>query len=86
MQQTKMALYAQKLYDRYDRNHKHDLYVPRIPDPVPPAIEWHNKKPSRLSLSSASLSIISMMSSATDSPWKGKINENKVRRRIIKKD
>ena len=25
-----------------------------IPEPVPPAIEWHNTKPSRLSLPSAS--------------------------------
>jgi hypothetical protein len=28
------------------------MYEP-IPDPVPPAIEWHNTKPSKLSLPSA---------------------------------
>lgn len=34
-----------------------------IPEPVPPATEWHNTNPSRLSLLSASLSIISRISS-----------------------
>lgn len=36
----------------------------RKPEPVPPAIEWHRTKPSRLSLPSASLSIISIRSSS----------------------
>lgn len=44
------------------------MYEP-IPDPVPPAIEWHSTNPSRLSLPSASRSIMSNTSSCNVSPW-----------------
>jgi hypothetical protein len=42
----------------------------KLPEPVPPAIEWQRTNPSRLSLPSASLSIMSMISSSTCSPCK----------------
>jgi len=44
-----------------------NIYDPN-PEPVPPAIEWHNMKPSNESLPSASLSIISVISSTFSSP------------------
>jgi hypothetical protein len=47
------------------------------PEPVPPAIEWHRTKPSRLSLPSASLSIMSIISSSTPFPWPVTNKENR---------
>lgn len=44
------------------------IYDP-MPDPVPPAIEWHKTKPSKLSLPSASRSMMSNTSSCSFSPW-----------------